>query len=459
MDDKKTGSIVSVFGPVVDVKFEGVSVSLNEALSVDCNGKELILEVVEHTGDNICRCVSLGATYGLQRNAQVTRKGSPLTIPTGDGLYGRVINALGQPIDGKGEIKSDHYMPIHKSADIPKVHIKKKSGLDFNVIETGIKAIDLLFPFVKGSKIGALGGAACGKTILVLEIIHNITKKAKGSCIFAGVGERIREGNELYYEFEKENLLERSILFFGQMNEPPGARFESAHAAITAAEYLRDKNEDVLFFIDNIFRFAQAGSEMSALLGRLPSETGYQPTLTSEISQIHERISCDDKGSITSVEAVYVPADDLTDPAVVSIFSHLDSMMVLSREYVQRGLYPAIDALKSSSSFLNPEIVGQKHYDTAQEVLRYFQRYLELERIVSIIGEEELSREEKIIFSRAKKLRNFLTQPFFAAELYTKTPGEYVKVEDTVLGCDKIVAGRLDDIPEEKFYMIGSLEK
>jgi F-type H+-transporting ATPase subunit beta len=324
-------------------------------------------------------------------------------------------------------------------------------------METGIKCLDLLSPLVKGSKTGVSGGAGLGKTILILEIIHNIITKHKGTCVFSGVGERIREGNELYFEFVRTGLLERSILVFGQMDESSGARFEAAQTGIAIAESVQRKGQSVLFFIDNVFRFAQAGAEISALLGRIPSETGYQPTLTSEISEFHERIRSQETSSITSVEAVYVPADDLTDPAVVAIFSHLDSVLVLSRAYVQRGLYPAIDPLQSTSSFIDPHIVGRRHFEIAQEVMRHFQKYRELERIVAIIGKEELSKQERIIFERARKLQNFLTQPFFTGEAYTGKKGVYVGINDMLLGCERITTGRADSVPEDKLYMIGAM--
>ncbi|MDD5108534.1 MAG: F0F1 ATP synthase subunit beta, partial [Candidatus Omnitrophica bacterium] len=326
------------------------------------------------------------------------------------------------------------------------------------IIHTGIKMIDLLFPLIKGSKSGLLGGAACGKTILILEIIHNIITYQSGTCIFAGVGERIREGNELYHEFMRADLLKRSILIFGQMNESPGMRFEAAHTAVALAEMILAQRKDVLFFMDNVFRFVQAGSELATLLGRIPSEGGYQSTLTSEISQLHERIRSEKSASITAIEAVYVPADDMTDPAVVAIFAHMDSLIVLSRSLVQRGLYPAIDPLQSSANSLTPAVVGRRHFDVAQDVLRHFRRYDELERIVSIIGKEELAPEEKIIFDRAKKLQNFLSQPFFTAEVYTGKPGAFVAMEDTISGCERIISGELDKIDEGRFYSIGKLE-
>jgi F-type H+-transporting ATPase subunit beta len=460
MDEQ--GKVIGVYGPVVDVQFGEGSLppGIHEILlTKNYTREEVVLEVVEHKEGNICRCIALSPTYGLQRNSSVIVKREVLSVPCGDSLYGRVLNVLGKPIDGRGEIEEEELVPIHKPLLDSNIEHRERKELKFEIMETGVKVIDLLFPLIKGSKTGILGGAALGKTILILEIIHNVVQKEKGVCVFGGVGERIREGNELYYEFLRTDLLKRSILLFGQMNESPGARFESAHAAIAIAEFLREKAQDVLFFMDNVFRFAQAGSELSALLGRIPSETGYQPTLTSEIGQLHERVSSRSKGSITSVEAVYVPADDLTDPAVVTIFSHLDSIIVLSRDYVQRGLYPAVNPLDSSSGFLSPDVIGDTHYSVAQEVLKYFQRYEELQRIVSIIGKEELTREERIIFERARKLQNFFTQPFFTVELYTGKKGKYVSLKDTIEGCQKIISGRLDSVGEEKFYMIGSVEQ
>ncbi len=457
-----TGKIVSVYGSVVDVQFESeklpVIYDIMSTQTID--GTNVVLEVVEHHEPNICRCIALNYTYGLQRNAVCNPIGGALKVPAGENLYGRVVNVLGNPIDGKGAIASKETIPTRNHyLKIKEVGLgEEEAGIKFEIMETGIKCLDLLSPLVKGSKTGVLGGAGLGKTILILEIIHNIITRHKGACVFSGVGERIREGNELYYEFLRTGLLERSILVFGQMNESPGARFEAAQTGIAIAESIQKKGQAVLFFMDNVFRFAQAGAEISTLLGRIPSETGYQPTLTSEISEFHERIRSQEGSSITAVEAVYVPADDLTDPAVVAIFSHLDSMLVLSREYVQRGLYPAIDPLQSTSSFIDPAIVGKRHFDIAQEVMRHFQKYRDLERIVSIIGKEELSRQERIIFERAKKLQYFLTQPFFTGEAYTGHKGIYVSLEETLSGCEKIISGRVDSVPEEKFYMVGALE-
>lgn len=461
----KIGKVVAVYGPVVDVQFESdVSIpSIYEIIRTDSYyGHKIILEVIEHRENNICRCISLSSTYGLQRNSKVLAEGEVLRIPKGEKLLGRIINVLGEPIDDGGpiEVSDEEKIATRRISLLEEVNLEEEEvTLGFQIVETGIKMFDLLFPLMKGTKTGILGGAACGKTVLILEIIHNIIAKQKGVCVFAGIGERIREGNELYYEFVRTDLLKRSVLVFGQMNESPGARFEVAQTSITVAESLQKKGQDVLFFVDNVFRFAQAGSELSALLGRIPSETGYQPTLTSEIGEFHERIRSRKDSSITSVEAVYVPADDLTDPAVVAIFAHLNSIIVLSRGHVQKGLYPAVDPLQSSSGFMNSNVLGKQHFDVAQGVLRHFKEYEELERIVSIIGKEELGKRERIVFDRARKLQYFLTQPFFGAELYTGRKGKYVTIADTLKGCEEILSGKLDAIAEEKLYMIGALSE
>ncbi|MDD5594753.1 MAG: F0F1 ATP synthase subunit beta [Candidatus Omnitrophica bacterium] len=455
------GKIVAVYGSVVDVSFDCEKLpAIYEVLNTNTlDGEEVVLEVIEHHEPNICRCIALNFTYGLQRNSSCEASGSSLMVPSGECLYGRVVNVMGEPIDGQGPIECKELIPIRdrKTAQTENDFIVENGALKFEIMETGIKAIDLLSPLVKGSKTGVLGGAGLGKTILILEIIHNIITKHEGTCVFAGVGERIREGNELYFEFLRTGLLKRSILIFGQMNESSGARFEAAQTGIAIAESVQRKGQNVLFFMDNVFRFAQAGAELSALLGRIPSETGYQPTLTSEISEFHERIKSLKGSSITSVEAVYVPADDLTDPAVVAIFSHLGSVLVLSREFVQRGIYPAVDPLQSSSGFIDPLMIGKKHFEVVQEVIKHFQKHRDLERIVSIIGKEELSKQERIIFERARKLQNFLTQPFFTGEVYTGMKGIYVPLEETINGCEKIISGRVDSWAEDKFYMIGAL--
>lgn len=461
MDGLK-GKIVAIFGSVVDVQFEtSVLPAIYETIKATTfDGSDVTLEVVEHHEPNICRCIALNFTYGLQRNFACRATGNVLSVPHGKSLYGRVVNVLGKPIDGGAPVDESETVPVRSQASAAKERTFDESArLKFEIMETGIKVIDLLSPLVKGSKTGIFGGAGLGKTVLILEIIHNIITKHEGTCVFAGVGERIREGNELYYEFERTGLLKRSIMVFGQMNESSGARFEAASTGIAIAESIQKTGKEVLFFMDNVFRFAQAGAELSALLGRIPSETGYQPTLTSEISELHERIRTYEGSSITSVEAVYVPADDLSDPAVVAIFAHLGSVLVLSREYVQCGLYPAVDVLESSSGFIDPHIVGKRHFEIAQEVIRHFQKHRDLERIVAIIGKEELSKAERVVFERARKLQNFLTQPFFTGEVYTGIKGSYVPLEETVAGCEKIVSGALDAVPDDKFYMIGALEQ
>jgi F-type H+/Na+-transporting ATPase subunit beta len=457
-----SAKIVAVYGSVVDVQFSnGAEMpSVGSMLNVSTSmGENVGLQIVEHRGNNICRTVALGFTYGVGRNMSVTVREKGIMVPRDlNQLYGRVLNALANPIDHKQELDTSDSLFLKDIYLNSKFEVNLETTEKAQVIYTGIKIIDLLFPLVKGSKSGLLGGAACGKTILILEIIHNIISYQSGTCIFAGVGERIREGNELYHEFLRADLLKRSILVFGQMNESPGMRFEAAHTAVALAELVLAQRKDVLFFMDNVFRFVQAGSELATLLGRIPSEGGYQSTLTSEISQLHEKIRSERNASITAIEAVYVPADDMTDPAVVAIFAHMDSLIVLSRALVQRGLYPAIDPLQSSANSLTPAIVGRRHFDIAQDVLRHFRRYDELERIVSIIGKEELAPEEKIIFDRAKKIQNFLSQPFFTAEVYTGRPGEFVALEDTISGCERIISGELDKIDEGRFYSIGKLE-
>jgi F-type H+-transporting ATPase subunit beta len=461
-ETKSKGKVVSVQGPVVDVKFlsaEDVPNIFSVIITKTVGQEEVVLEVAEHLPANVARCIAINSTINLQRNTEALVLGNSIQIPAGEALYGRIINILGDPIDQKGDINCIEKFPIRKKEMGSYVKTAKGGHKSFEVMETGIKIVDLLFPLVKGSKTGILGGAALGKSILTLEIIQHIVKKYQGSCVFAGVGERIREGNELYYELLKHDVLSKTMMVFGQMNEPPGARFGVAMTGITMAESIQRKNQDVLLFVDNIFRFVQAGAEISTLLGRVPSETGYQPTLISEASEFHERIrsSKETGGSITSVEAVYVPADDLTDPAVVAIFSFLDSILVLSRERIQLGLYPAIDPLLSSSANLDIDIVGRRHFEIAQEVIRIFQRYEELRRIVLVIGIDELSSADRIIYERARRLQNFLTQPFFVAEAYTGKTGEYVTIDQTLGGCERIIQGRVDSLPEEEFYLIGAL--
>jgi F-type H+/Na+-transporting ATPase subunit beta len=459
-NELRNGIVVAVQGPVVDVKFESdeyIPAILENINAQTVDGKRVVLEVAEHMPGNIARCIAINSTFNLQRNTVAVPAGQSIAIPAGDTLYGRIINVWGDPIDQKGDLPPGERLPI-RPPRVPQKLSSKDKAEKFEVLETGIKIIDLLFPMVKGSKSGLLGGAALGKSILTLEIIHNIVRKSSGACIFVGAGERMREGNDLYFELEHRNILAKTCLIFGQMNEPPGARFGVAFAGITLAESIQRKKQDVLLFVDNIFRFLQAGSEISSLLGRLPSETGYQPTLISEASEFHERIrsSKETGSSITSVEAVYIPADDLTDPAVVTIFAFLDSIMVLSRQRIQLGLYPAIDPLLSSSANLDIDIVGAHHYGISQEVIRILQRYEELRRIVMVIGIDELSAADRTIYERARKLQNFLTQPFFVAEAYTNKHGEYVTIQQTVDGCEKIIAGHYDRRPEGDFYMIGT---
>jgi F-type H+-transporting ATPase subunit beta len=458
---KSTGRVVSVQGPVVDVKFfssQEVPNIFSVIKTQTVDGQEVVLEVAEHLPGNIARSIAINSTINLQRYQGAWCEGSSIEINAGEPLYGRIINMLGQPLDQKGDIHCTEKFPIRRKEMGSQVKTSGTKHKSFEFMETGIKIVDLLFPVVKGSKTGILGGAALGKSILTLEIIQHIVKKYQGSCVFIGIGERIREGNELYFELLKHEVLSKTMMVFGQMNEPPGARFGVAMTGITMAESIQRKNQDVLLFVDNIFRFVQAGAEISTLLGRVPSETGYQPTLISEASEFHERIrsSQEGGGSITCVEAVYVPADDLTDPAVVAIFSFLDSILVLSRERIQLGLYPAIDPLLSSCANLDVDIVGKRHFDIAQEAIRIFQRYEELRRIVLVIGIDELSSADRVIYERARKLQNFLTQPFFVAEAYTGKTGEYVSLDQTLDGCEKIIAGKVDSRPEEAFYLIGA---
>lgn len=456
------GRVVAVQGPVVDVKFDSIEGVPNVygVLHVETvDGRRVVLEVGEHLPGNIARCIAINSTQNLQRHAKAVTAGNSIEIPVGDAMYSRIANVLGDAIDQKGPIASKTLCPIRGRELGTKVRTETIGRKRFEVMETGIKIIDLLFPLIKGSKTGILGGAGLGKSLITLEIIHNIVKRHQGTCVFVGVGERIREGNELYLELEKHDILSKTMLVFGQMNEPPGARYTVAMTGITLAESLQKQNQDVLLFVDNIFRFIQAGAEISTLLGRVPSETGYQPTLISEASEFHERIRSGEGigGSVTSIEAVYVPADDLTDPAVVAIFTFLDSLMVLSRERVQLGLYPAIDPLLSSCANLDPDIVGKRHYRVSQEVIRTFQKYEELRRLVLVVGIDELSAADRLLYERARKLQNFLTQPFTIAEAYTSRKGAYVTIDETLKGCEDILSGRFDRKPEEEFYMVGTL--
>jgi len=451
------GKVVGVQGPVVDVKFVSVEDMPDLHETVVCktfDGRTVTLLVAEQLEGNIARCVSLSSTLNLQRNATATATGGGLTVPVGEQLFGRIVNVMGAPIDGKGPIKTDNYQPIHKDVTKMAMDVDALSTASSEVVETGIKVVDLLFPVIRGCKTGVIGGAGLGKTVLIMELIHNIVEEHEGACVFAGVGERIREGNELYFEFEQVGILDKIMMAFGQMDEPPGARFNVILTGITLAEYLQSTGKEVLLFVDNVFRFVQAGAEISTLLGRTPSETGYQPTLSSEVGDVHERI----KGSVSAFEAVYVPADDLTDPAVVAIFSYLDAVMVLSRERTQLGLYPAIDPLASSCSNLDAAVVGQRHFDLSQELLRVLTKYDELRRIVAVIGIDELSKGDRTLYERARKLQNFMTQPMFVAESYTGKKGEFVSLPETLDGVEKIIDGKLDDRSEEEFYMMGKIE-
>ena len=454
------GRVISIQGPIVEVKCDpsGVLPAIHEIIETHTyDGQKVVIEVEEHLENHVVKCIALTSTINVPRNAQATALGSSIRVPVGKEMFGRVVNVMGEPIDRKGEIQAKLRLPIRKKVAALNANPDDTHSDGCEILETGIKIIDLLYPLVKGSKSGILGGAALGKSLLTLELIHNVVERHQGACIFTGVGERIREGNELYYELEKTKLLDKVIMVFGQMNEPPGARFEVVLTGITMAEHLQAQKLDVLFFVDNVFRFAQAGAELSTLLGRIPSETGYQPTLFSEMGDFQERIRSRQEGSITAIEAVFMPGDDPTDPAVVCIFSYLDSVMVLSRERVQAGLYPAIDPLSSSSTHLDPDVVGERHFGIAEEVLKAFHKYEELKRIVTVIGVEELSKADRLIFERARKLQNFLTQPFFTAEAYTGKKGEYVPLADTLEGCERILSGGLDDQPEENLYMIGAL--
>jgi F-type H+-transporting ATPase subunit beta len=456
--------VVAVQGPVVDIKFErleNVASIFSVIKTKAADGREVVLEVSEHLPGNIARCIALNSTLDVRRNEEATVESDCVRIPETDGFYERIVDLMGRPIDKKGEVAVDSRSSLPVQREDMEVRLRTDKALrrESEQIETGVKIIDFLFPLIKGSKSGILGGAGLGKTVTILEIILHIVKEHEGRCVFAGVGERIREGNELYFELAEQGILPKTMMVFGQMNEPPGARFGAAMTGITLAEMIRRKNEDVLLFVDNIFRFVQAGAEISTLLGHLPSETGYQPTLVSEVGRFHERIrsSREMGGSITSVECVYVPADDLTDPAVVAIFAFLDSVLVLSRERVQRGLYPAIDPLASSSSNLDPDIVGKRHYDAAQQVISNLQKYEDLKRVVMVIGVDELSQEDRTVYERARKLENYLTQPFVAAEHFTGRKGEFVPLERTIQDCEAICEGKVDERSAEDLYMIGAL--
>jgi F-type H+-transporting ATPase subunit beta len=455
------GYIKQVIGPVVDVEFPdgdlpqiyNALVTTNPAISDE--EYNLVLEVMQHIGDRTVRTIAMDSTDGLKRGQKVYDTGSPIKVPVGKGTLGRVFDVLGRPIDGKGEVIADDWWPIHR----PPPEIVEQST-KIQILETGIKVVDLLTPYPKGGKIGFFGGAGVGKTVFIMELIHNIAKFHKGISVFGGVGERSREGNELILEMKESGVINNAVLVFGQMNEPPGARARVGLSALTMAEYFRDvEGQDVLLFIDNIFRYVQANNEVSALLGRLPSAVGYQPTLMQDLGELQERITSTKRGSITSVQAIFVPADDITDPAPASTFAHLDATTVLSRQIAELGIYPAVDPLDSTSKALTPEAVGQEHYMVAREVQRILQRYKDLQDIIAILGMEELSEEDKITVFRARKIQKFLSQPFHVAEQFTGTPGKYVKIEDTIKGFRMIVEGECDDIPEQAFYMVGTIEE
>ncbi len=458
-EQRMEGKIVQVTGPVVDVDFDSYLPSINEALDVvydfDGEKKKLVLEVVAHLGDNRVRAVAMDMTEGLTRGQAVSARGKMIEVPVGEAVLGRIFNVVGEVVDEGDPVVTDLKWPIHREA--PKF---ESQSTKTEMFETGIKVVDLIAPYSKGGKVGLFGGAGVGKTVVIMELIHNVAYKHSGYSVFAGVGERTREGNDLYYEMKEGGVLDKVALCYGQMNEPPGARNRIAFTGLTMAEYFRDeKGLDVLMFIDNIFRYAQSGAEMSALLGRIPSAVGYQPTLASEMGKLQERITSTKKGSITSVQAVYVPADDLTDPAPASVFSHLDATTVLNRKIAEKGIYPAVDPLDSTSRILDPQIVGEEHYKVATGIQQILQKYKDLQDIIAILGMDELSEEDKKIVERARKIEKFLSQPFFVAEVFTGSPGKYVTLEETLEGFKGILEGKYDHIPENAFYMVGNIQE
>jgi F-type H+-transporting ATPase subunit beta len=457
----KKGKITQIIGAVVDVNFESDLPEIYTALEVNNSGNKLILEVAQHLGENDVRTIAMDATEGLKRGDEVLNTGAPISVPVGPETLGRIINVVGESIDEKGEVKTKEKWPIHRVA--PKF---TDQATETEQLVTGIKVIDLLAPYAKGGKIGLFGGAGVGKTVTIMELINNIAKAHGGFSVFAGVGERTREGNDLYHEMIESGVIKtdgkgsKAALVYGQMNEPPGARARVALTGLTVAEYFRDKEgQDVLFFVDNIFRFTQAGSEVSALLGRIPSAVGYQPTLATDMGNLQERITSTDKGSITSVQAIYVPADDLTDPAPATSFSHLDATTVLSRQIAEIGIYPAVDPLDSTSRILDPRVVGEEHYRVARDVQKILQAYKSLQDIIAILGMDELSEEDKLTVARARKIQRFLSQPFFVAEVFTGSPGKLVDLDDTIKGFDAICKGEYDHLPEAAFYMVGGIEE
>ncbi len=454
MLENNFGKVLQIVGAVIDIVFSEELPALYNAVEIENQQETVVLEVVQHLGNNTVRCIAMSPTEGLMRGMPAKDTGAPITIPVGEATLGRILNVLGKAIDGKEEPQGQEYWSIHRQ--VPQV-AQQATGTE--IMETGIKAIDLLCPYSKGGKIGLFGGAGVGKTVLIMELIRNIAQEHGGYSVFAGVGERTREGNDLYHDMIRSGVIDKTALIFGQMNEPPGARMRVSATGLTIAEYFRDKTkQDVLLFIDNIYRFVQAGSEVSALLGRVPSAVGYQPTLASEISSIQERITSTKHGSITSVQAIYVPADDFTDPAIATIFAHLDATTVLSRELVELGIYPAISPLESTSRILSQEILGKEHYQTARSVQSILQRYKDLQDIIAILGIDELPESDKLIVNRARKIQRFLSQPFFVAEKFTTIPGKYVPINETIRGFKEIIAGKHDEIPESMFLNAGSIE-
>ena len=456
MDERNIGTVAQVMGPVVDVRFEeGHLPPINNALELKIGSKRLVVEVAQHIGDSTARCIAMSSTDGLGRDSEAVDTGKPISVPVGRQTLGRIFNVLGEPTDLKPSPEGVERWDIHRPApEYSKLSSNKE------ILETGIKVIDLLCPYSKGGKIGLFGGAGVGKTVLIMELINNVAKEHGGLSVFTGVGERTREGNDLYNEMKQSGVLDKTALVYGQMNEPPGARMRVALSGLTMAEYFRDKEgQDVLLFIDNIFRFTQAGSEVSALLGRMPSAVGYQPTLANELGALQERITSTVNGSITSIQAVYVPADDLTDPAPATTFAHLDATTVLSRSIASQGIYPAVDPLESTSRILSPEVVGREHYDTAKEVQRIIQRYTELMDIIAIMGLDELSDEDKILVERARKIQRFLSQPFHVSEKFTGIEGTYVPLSETIRGFKEIIEGKHDDLPESAFLFVGTIDE
>ena len=456
MSDKNIGRVSQVMGPVVDVRFEdGHLPNIYNALTMPVGDRTLTVEVAQHIGDNAVRCVAMASTDGLQRDTVVTDTGKPISVPVGRETLGRIFNVLGEPVDNAGTVEANDRWDIHRPAPA-----YDELATSTEILETGIKVVDLICPYSKGGKIGLFGGAGVGKTVLIMELINNIAKQHGGLSVFTGVGERTREGNDLYNEMKESGVLEKTALVYGQMNEPPGARMRVGLSGLTMAEYFRDQEgQDVLLFIDNIFRFTQAGSEVSALLGRMPSAVGYQPTLANEMGALQERITSTKKGSITSVQAVYVPADDLTDPAPATTFAHLDATTVLSRSIASQGIYPAVDPLESTSRILSPDVLGEEHYKVAREVQRILQRYNELMDIIAIMGMDELSDDDKLLVQRARKIQRFLSQPFFVSEKFTGIEGTYVPLSETIRGFKEIIEGKHDDLPESAFLFVGTIDE